>query len=321
MLKVLIYGCLCLSVFQLKAQTSFALHQNIELSDKTLTKDSVPFNKHFSEKQKLNTLLIGGGALYAGSLATLYNLWYKDFPQSRFHIFNDNNEWLQMDKICHATNSYYMGNLGYNTLLWAGLEKKKSIWYGGFVGSFYLTVIEVLDGFSAGWGFSPGDMAANLSGSLIFTTQQATWGKQNILMKHSFMPSPYAKYRPNLLGTNNLQSILKDYNGITCWLSFNLKTFFEGNSNFPDWICLSIGHSGDGMIGAVSNPNIYDGKVMPKFVRQRQFFLSGDIDLTRLPIKSKYFKAFTKVIGFIKVPFPALEYNKTDKFKFHAVYF
>ena len=320
-LRFLFFCLLFLSFVSLKAQLSYK---------EVVDKDSlIPFSINdtlnerwkLTEKQKLNTILISGSALYVGSLVTLYDLWYKDYPQSKFHLFNDNNEWFQMDKFAHATNSYYMGSLGYNTLSWVGLKDKKAIWYGGFLGSFYLTIIEVLDGFSEGWGASPGDLAANLSGSLLFTSQQAVWGKQNILLKHSFMPSPYAQYRPNLLGENNLQSIIKDYNGITCWMSLNLKTFFEDNDKFPDWICLSIGQSGDGMIGAVSNPVIYEGKVMPVFERQRQFYLSADIDLTRLPIKSKYFKAFAKAISFIKIPFPALEYNKTDKFRFHPIYF
>jgi len=321
MLRFLFICLFFLSFASLKAQLSYNSIEGRDTLNFQTTADTIPRKWQLTDKQKINTILVSGSALYVGSLVTLYDLWYKDYPQSKFHFFNDNNEWFQMDKIAHATNSYYMGSLGYNTLSWIGLKENKAIWYGGFLGSFYLTVIEVLDGFSAGWGASPGDLAANLSGSLLFSGQQALWGKQNILLKHSFMPTSYAQYRPNLLGENNLQSIIKDYNGITCWMSLNLKTFFEDNDKFPDWICLSIGQSGDGIIGAVTNPSVYNGQTMPVFERQRQFYLSADIDLTRLPIKSKYFKTFAKAFSFIKIPFPALEYNKTDKFRFHPVYF
>ncbi len=290
-----------------------------QTADTTINqKDTTHF---FSEKQKLNTLLITGSTLYTGSLIGLYHLWYKDYPQSKFHWFNDNDEWFQMDKTSHATNAYYMGFLGYNTLTWAGLEKNKSIWYGGFLGSFYLTVIEILDGFSAGWGASWGDIIANTSGSLLFSAQQSLWNNQYISLKHSFMPSPYATYRPNLLGSNHIQSIMKDYNGISNWASFNIKPLFKNNDKFPDWICISIGQSGDGMIGAKNNPTIYQGQLMPEFVRQRQIFLSGDIDLTKFPVRSKTLRTIFKAASFIKFPFPAIEFNKTDGVKLHALYF
>jgi len=289
------------------------------LSDSNATQKKPLF--HLEDKQKKVILFTGGGVAYAASLTGLYYLWYKDYPRSSFHFFNDNDEWLQMDKFAHATASYYIGHLGHEAMLWAGVEDRKAIWYGGFAGSLYLSVIEILDGFSQEWGFSYGDFMANVAGSMLYSSQQAVWGKQNISLKYSFSPSPYTKYRPDLLGSNTMQSTLKDYNGITCWLSVNLKMFFEKNDKFPEWLCLSFGHSGDGLLGARSNPLMHKGTILPHYERQRQFLLSADIDLRRLPLKNKYLKRFTSIFSFVKIPMPTLEYNKTQGFVFHPLYY
>lgn len=272
-------------------------------------------------RQKQNIILAGGATAYVGSLTGLYYLWYKDYPQSAFHFFNDNAEWLQMDKVAHATASYYIGYLGYTALRWAEVDEKKALWYGGFAGTIYLSVIEILDGFSKEWGFSWGDFAANVGGSLLFSTQQLIAGEQNIRLKYSFYPSTYAQYRPDLLGENLLQNTLKDYNGITCWLSVSPRLFLKNDTQFPDWLHISFGYSADGMTGAMSNPKVHNGIKLPEFERSRQFLLSADIDLTKLPIENKYFSAFANVFSFLKIPMPALEYHQKQGFVFHPLYF
>lgn len=319
---VLIFTCLLLQ-FCLNAQVPDSLAatqpQTTDTNSRNITGKT---DESLLMKRKFNTMLIAGGAMYAGSVAILYQLWYKDYPQSSFHFFNDNDEWFQMDKLSHTSASYYIGNIGYNTLKWYGIEEKKAIWYGGFSGSVYQSILEVLDGFSAGWGASWGDIAANTAGSVIFTSQQALWGEQYLRLKHSYHLSPYSSYRYDPAKYSAMERMFKDYNGTTCWFSFNLKPLFRSYDRFPDWLCLSIGQSGDGMIGATGNPSEINGKAIPAdIVRKRQFFLSADIDLTKVPIKSKYYRAFAQAVSFIKFPFPAMEFNKADGFRFHPVYY
>src|SRR5690349_20178397 len=62
---------------------------------------------HKINRRYRNTV-IGMGAAYAGGMAILYQQWYKDYPQSSFHLFNDGDEWLQMDKAGHAGSAYYL---------------------------------------------------------------------------------------------------------------------------------------------------------------------------------------------------------------------
>ena len=80
-------------------------------------------------------------ALYAGSMSGLYFLWYAGYEQSPFHFFNDNAEWLQMDKAGHATSAYHVGLIGYEALRLAGLDEKKSLLYGAPFGFIFLSIL------------------------------------------------------------------------------------------------------------------------------------------------------------------------------------
>src|ERR1700733_6253100 len=58
------------------------------------------------DNSRLIPLLVGEGAFYTGSMVGLNVLWYKNYPHSAFHLFNDNKEWQQMDKLGHALTAY-----------------------------------------------------------------------------------------------------------------------------------------------------------------------------------------------------------------------
>lgn len=270
--------------------------------------------------KRLKTVLTSGALLYAASMTGLYQLWYKNYPQSKFHFFNDNDEWLKMDKMGHLTSSYYISKACYSSLRWTGLRENKSILYGGGMGIFYLTVIEILDGFSSQWGFSPGDMTANTLGSGLFVSQQLIWHEQRIQMKWSYHQSPYAKYRPDLMGDGLKQQWLKDYNGQTYWASVNIKSFLNKETKFPEWLNLAVGYGAEGMTGAARNSTIYNGISIPPFERYRQLYISGDIDLSRIKTRSKTLNMILNAIGFIKFPFPTLEFSR-GKTKFFPLYF
>jgi hypothetical protein len=238
----------------------------------------------------------------------LNELWYKEYKTRNFHFFNDDAEWLQMDKYGHAYTAYQVGLAGIQTMRWAGVKERNAVWWGGFSGSLYMSTIEMLDAYSDGWGFSWGDMASNLGGSLLVTLQEACWKEQRIQLKFSFFKSAYPQYRPNLLGKNFGEQIIKDYNGQTYWLSANISSFLEKKNRFPKWLNLAFGLGADGMTGGHENIVIVDGQGNTKdFLRQRQFYLSFDCDLTRIKTKSKFLKAVFRAVNILKIPAPALQ--------------
>ena len=273
-------------------------------------------------KRNIGIVLGTEAALYAGSMTGLYYLWYADYPQSSFHFYNDNGEWLQMDKVGHSTAAYHVGLMGYEALRLAGCDEKRSLLYGGPLGFVFLTTVEVFDGLSNGWGFSWGDIAANAFGTGLFMGQQALWHEQRISMKYSYHNTEFPQYRPDLLGSNLPERMLKDYNGQTIWLSFNIKSLFlDKESKFPSWINLALGYSGDGMTGAFHNVNQHNGIEIPYYDRKRQFILSPDIDLTRIPVNNKFLKTTLKVLSFIKIPMPAIMCDSHGIFSWHWLYF
>ena len=53
----------------------------------------------------------------------------------------------------------------------------------------------------------------------------------------------------------------------------------------------------------------------------RQFYLSLDLDLTKIETKSKLLQSIFSVVNFIKVPSPTLEINTKGNIKFHYMFF
>lgn len=272
-------------------------------------------------RKRLNFLMIGGATVYAGTMFGLYQVWYKDYPHSSFHFVNDNNEWMGMDKLGHVTTSYWIGKISYHSLRWAGVKEKHAVWYGGSMGLLFLTTVEIFDGFSAEWGASPGDIIANVAGAGLFIGQQLAWKEQRFMIKFSYHPTEYAQYRPDVLGSTSIERLLKDYNGQTYWLSANIHSFLNQESKFPRWLNVSLGYGADGMTGGSENEDEYEGEPIPDFTRKSQYYLSFDADLSRIKTRSKFLKGLFTVIGFIKIPFPTLEFNSEDKFVFHILYF
>ncbi len=269
---------------------------------------------------RLKKVVITESAVFVLTSVGLYYLWYKKFPKSRFHFINDNREWFQIDKMGHATTAYNISVMQHDLLRWSGVKPNQAIIGGALTSLAFLSIVEVMDGFSNGWGFSKGDLLANISGAALFATQQNWWGEQRVSMKFSASFSPYAKYNPDLLGKQWASRLMKDYNGQTYWLSFNLKSFADSKSKIPSWLNVAAGFGGDGMIGANDNPSTINGKTIPAVVRKRQFYIAPDADIYRTK-SSPVLNSTFYLLQFAKVPMPAVEINGDGKVKFKPIKF
>ena len=262
------------------------------------------------------------GAITIGSLVFLNQAWYSEYNTGKFHFFDDNKEWLQMDKAGHVYTTYQTSRLMMEAFNWAGYSKKQKLIIGGGIGFAYMTAIEVMDGFSRGWGYSWGDQLSDVIGSGIAITQQAYWNEQRIQLKFSYAKSGLAKYNPSLLGKNDYSQILKDYNGQTYWLSINPSTFITKTNKFPKWLNVAFGYSAYGMLGGHFNQIIAvdkNGNVL-RYDRQRRFYFSLDVDLTRIKTKSKALKGLFSLVNVLKFPAPAIQFS--DKgLRFYGLYY
>ena len=290
------------------------------ISSSLFSQSQSKFNQFLKPSDTLNvsrrnTVIITEASLAAMTLIGLDQLWYADYPRSKFKTINDGGEWLQMDKLGHAFSSYQLGRVGANVLNWSGVRKKDQLLYGSTLGFGFLTAVEIMDGFSEEWGFSWTDMAANAAGTGLFVGQELLWQEQRVLLKYSFHRTRFAKQRPERLGSGWSEEFLKDYNGQTYWLSANINSFLKTDS-IPNWLNIAFGYGANGMLsGGAHDPLFFDQN------RTRQYYLSLDIDLSRIKTKSHFLKTIFDVFNVIKVPFPALELNSDGRLKWHYIYF
>jgi len=276
-----------------------------------------PFNSLTTQQVKKRVKLVAAINIvsYSTAMVGLYAAWYKDYPQSSFHTFNDGAEWLQIDKMGHAYSAYAESKASMEFWRWTGIERKKRIWLGGMSGAFYQTAIEVLDGFSSEWGWSWGDFTANIMGSGMLVAQELAWDEQRIQFKFSFHHKRYNDPTLNdrsdiIFGKSTAERFLKDYNGQTYWLSTNIRSFFP-SSRIPRWLQVSVGTGAEGLFGARNNiAKDESGNYTfnrPDIKRYRQWYLAPDIDLTKIKTNKKAFRIALNILNIVKFPAPALE--------------
>ncbi|MBN2667747.1 MAG: DUF2279 domain-containing protein [Bacteroidales bacterium] len=240
----------------------------------------------------------------------LNQLWYKDYPQSSLHWFNDANEWMQIDKMGHAYSAYWLSDVFESQFKFCGFTSKKSAVFGTSLGFISMSMIELLDAQSAQWGASASDLLANGMGSLLFLSQALIFKEQIARLKFSYHATPYANLNPQLLGSTNIERLIKDYNGQSYWLSVNLSKSLN-LEKLPPYISISFGNGADGMFRANQSDNS---------LASRRWMLSLDWDLTQIKTKKKWLKSLLSLINVVKLPFPTLVYQQ-NKFDFYYLYF
>lgn len=291
---------------------------NISANNLTFLKDSLPGSNTYPYNKKRVKLVTAANVVgYGGALIGLNAAWYSQYPRSGFHFFNDDAQWLQMDKAGHVYSAYIESNATMEMWRWAGLDRKQRIWLGGLSGVAYQSIIEILDGFSAEYGFSLADFSANIIGSAAFISQELAWNEQKIKLKFSFHKKNYDdaslnKRTNQIAGETEIERFIKDYNGQSYWISGNIHSFFP-ETKLPRWLNIAVGYGAEGMFGGTQNIG-YDkeGNIIfdrPDIKRYRQWYLSPDIDLTKIKTNKKGIKILLFVLNSFKFPAPALEYS------------
>lgn len=209
---------------------------------------------------------------------------------------------------------------------WAGADRKKSVLYGTGSSLLYMLAIEYLDGRSAEWGWSWADVGANAFGAGLYAGQELSWGEQRLLLKFSSFPKRYKDDLDtrvdDLYGASFQGRLLKDYNAQTYWASGNLKSFLP-DSKLPPWLNVAIGYGAEGMFGGFEN-RAYDKTTgaltfdRRDIKRYRQWFLSPDVDFTKIKTRSAFLKSLFSVMNMVKFPAPALELSG-GRFRLKAI--
>ncbi|MAO32185.1 MAG: DUF2279 domain-containing protein [Crocinitomicaceae bacterium] len=246
----------------------------------------------------------------------LYSLWYSKESMSEFHFFNDWNNWNNMDKAGHIYSAYHLSKISSNLFSWAGVNKKKSVLLGSSIGLGFQSIIEIMDGFSSKWGFSYSDMGSNIIGTSLFAGQELLFNKQILIPKFSYHNTPYSELRPEVLGRNQIEKILKDYNGQSYWISFSPKSILNSIS-IPEWFCFSFGYSIDQRIYGDQNSVVFQNQ---EYISNKEILFSLDIDLSKIKCKNAFIKTILNQLNYLKIPFPTVSFS-SNKLTFYPLYF
>ena len=262
-------------------------------------------------RKRLNTIIIASSVGYTTGLVILNHVWYKETDKQSFRFFNDNAEWKQLDKAGHFISSFFVSDVSSRMLKSCRVQDRKANMIGALSGFLLTLPIEILDGYSDGYGASVGDLAADAAGPAFFLGQQMAWNQVRIHPKYSFHRTPYAPLRPELLGDNLVSEFVKDYNGQTFWLSFDIDKFIS----CPKWLNIAVGYGGNDMVFARDSENMAIG-----YHPFRQYYLGVDFDLSAIKTRSKLVKTLLSVANIIRLPAPALEFSRKGS-KFYPFYF
>ncbi|GJM35810.1 MAG: DUF2279 domain-containing protein [Saprospiraceae bacterium] len=282
------------------------------------------------------------GVGYSAINVGLYHAWYKQYDQVGFHTFDDLGEWNQMDKTGHVFAAYLESDLSFGIARWTGVSRSAALWASVGVGTLLQGTLEVMDGFSAKWGFSWSDIGFNTLGVATFAVQELAWKEQRIRYKvSSLLQTPYSRMpirasnsdatsstrqrASELYGHTYLEGFLKDYNALTMWVSININAFRPNKSALPDWLNLAVGYGSENLYGGFSNQWTDENGAQfsldtDQYPRYRQFYLSLDIDLSRIKTKSRLLRTLFRSINWIKIPAPAVEFNTQGKVRLHPIF-
>ncbi len=227
------------------------------------------------------------GAFVVGHVM-LNDLWWKG-ERSDFHVDWDHDRLyaLGADKAGHAYFPYAAATLYSQALEWTGIDSTAAVWGGSGVALAYQTYIEVRDGFSRDWGFSWGDMGANIVGSALPVIRHYVPEARIVSPKISFYPS--TKFRNGGFG-----AIIDDYESTFHWLSIDLHELLpEGlREIYPPYINIAIGHSVRDL----------DGRGGGK----HEIYLSLDLDPRKLPGDSPILRFLKRNLNLYHLPAPAV---------------
>lgn len=271
-------------------------------------------------QKKTTTIFLVVLAIYATITSFLSVIWYTQ-NQVPFHWFDDSNEWLFLDKLGHFFTAAAWSRFAISLFLFAGLDKvlaqRRMVWLGFIL----LSSVEWFDGLSANYGASIFDIIANFLGSLFIYIQYRYFSSMRLFSKWSYWPNNLAILRPNILGGNSAEQILKNYNGHIYWFSTPIYQLLK-IKRIPHWLCISIGYGGEGMIGG--NDNIYTDvlggeKDYTNIVRYSQIYISMDIVIQSKDTYQPWQKSILFLLSLIKFPCPAIEFNTTNGYIFHWI--
>jgi len=235
--------------------------------------------------------LVGGvtvGAWIVGH-GVLNDVWWKG-EEVPFHVntTTDYSYALGADKVGHMVFSYAVTTVYGDLFRWCGMDSVTAIWSGAGVAMAYQTYVEVRDGFSEGYGFSWGDMAANTIGSSLPVIKHYVPALRPFDLQISFFPSEAFK-------NGEYNALIDDYTSTTHWLAMNVYDVLPHpwQEWYPPWLGVALGHTVENIDG--------------KGGGNHAWYLSLDWNLSRLKGLPVWLSSVLRVLHLYHLPAPAVK--------------
>lgn len=233
------------------------------------------------------------------------DVWWQD-NRTAFHFYRGyrrhNGYWDfgwydslygHMDKLGHFYSSKLMADLLIDLSQWVGFSSHSSRFIGPVASFLLISEIEIYDAFFQEWGFSLADLTANAFGSFSPLLKQKIPFFNRFKLKLSYQPSGYYKSE---------KYYIKDYAGMTFWLSYDLNQDLPKNlaQYWPDFLNIAIGYG-------VDKPD--RGHV--------EIFLAPDIKISK--VKQGWLSRFFRLLDYVH--FPSITWQLSPRNKFYYLYF
>ena len=199
-----------------------------------------------STKIKKGRVLLVGSSLAAvlgGSYLYVENSWWSD-KQIPFH-FDDGSDLtyaLNVDKVGHFMGGLEAADFFSSSIQWAGMNERKSIWYGAVFGTGLQLAIEMKDAYAPYWGFSKWDLALGSAGSFWPVAQYYNTDLKAINFKFSYYKRSniYWDLDKQRGKETNKYAWQDDYPNQTYWVTLDINHFIE-TCCWPDWLNVAVG--------------------------------------------------------------------------------
>ena len=261
-------------------------------------------------KGKVLLISSGLGAALAGSYLYIENTWWAD-QQIPFHFDNgqDFKYALNVDKAGHFMGGIVSTELFSNSMNWAGMNKKKSLWYGAFFGSGLQLAIEMKDAYAPYWGFSKWDLALGSMGSFWPVAQYYNDDLKSIAFKFSYYKRSniYWELEEQRGKEVNKYAWQDDYPNQTYWVTFDINHFFE-TCCWPDWLNVAIGFGLDDTQYLSDNDSKLGGN--------NEWYIALDYDIPKMLNKwdSSIAKKLKYWLNYVHFPAPTIRISPTLEF-------
>lgn len=266
---------------------------------------------------QINKLKLGIVAVGTAGFAVLtYNyfnrVWWKPTKVKKFVWRDDWNDVVKADKAGHLYFSYVLSDAYKSIFQWVGFDSKTSAFLGAGISVIYeVGAVELTDGFTTRWGFSPTDAIADIVGAFFPVAQEYLPSLQAINFKLSYTPSGYTW--SDYLRVGSLKDALykkqfhTDYEGMTFWMSFDFQRFLpkEVERFIPDFLNFAIGYS-------VKNIN-YSGR------GYSEIYVAIDYNLLKVDTGLDILNRMIRTLNYIHFPAPTLRVK--PGIKFYYLYF